>query len=68
LRQRITDDAFLKPEGPDAKEVKGVLSVAARGLRDGTMTAIGGMVQSDVLIDRVIDYIERKGTGTISAD
>ena len=68
LRRRIADDAFLRPNGRVATELKRIFSVTEDALRRGKITSMGGMVKTDLLIQRVIQYIERKGTGTILAD
>lgn len=68
LRKRIGDDAYLAPDSSEAEDLKSVLVVAEHKVKSGELGTSGGSVRTDVLLRRVIEYIDRRGTGTVVAD
>lgn len=68
LRKRIDDDSYLDPDSKEGRALRKVLVAAYWRLKRGELTAIGGSVQTDVLLKRTIRYIKRRGAGTVVAD
>jgi hypothetical protein len=65
LRRRAYDDGFFPPEDPLAERVKNEFRVAIEAYQNHTLTLIGGSVDLAAALQTMIDYIDRRGRGSI---
>ena len=65
LRRRAYDDEFLPPDKPLAVRVKNDFSTAIEACKRNRLTLIGGAVDLAAALQTMIDYIDRRGRGSI---
>jgi hypothetical protein len=66
LRRRRYDDAFLPPASRLAMDVKRQFERVIELDAEGRLDLIGGFVDVRVVTQKLIDYIDRRGRGTLS--
>jgi len=66
LRRRSYDDSFLDPNEQLATHVKGLFRRAQELALNGQIRPIGGLVDVHEEMQRLIDYIDRRGRGIIN--
>jgi hypothetical protein len=62
MRRRIFDEDFFAPDSQVAMEAKRVLQLGLQGVERGSIEPIGGRINAPVLMQRVIDYIDKRGS------
>lgn len=65
LRRRRYDESFMDPQGDRCRVIKGFLSEVADGLDAGDIHKIDGVVDPADVTRKIIDYIDKRGTGRI---
>ena len=65
LRRRVYDNDFLDPNLPLAKRIKSDARRAKKLAREGKITLLGGMIDLQAELQKLIDYIDRRGRGAI---
>jgi hypothetical protein len=62
MRRRIYDDAFFESDSPLARDAKDTIGQMLAAIRSGQIYPMGGTVDPRVLLQRVIDFIDRVGS------
>lgn len=62
MRRRIFDEDFFAPDSQLAMQAKRVLELGLQGVERGFIRPIGGRINAPVLMQRVIDYIDKRGS------
>lgn len=65
LRLRAYHNDFLDPESALARRIKKEFMLSIEAIRDGSLPHIGGAIQLDAALTRLVEYIDRRGRGII---
>jgi len=65
LRRRRNDEGFMDPAGDRSRVIKEFLSKVAKGLDNGRIDMIEGVVDPAHVTRLIVDYIDKRGTGRI---
>jgi hypothetical protein len=65
LRRRAYDNGFLDPDSELAGRIKDTFRRAIEAHRSGQLRVIGGAVDLPRALQQMIDYIDRRGMGSI---